>query len=135
MKPNFKTLCVYFAGLAAGAALIAAFGRFLPDLFAWVQSDPALVSRRIRIVLLGVLLLLIVPLGFFSFQLWRLGTAARREKAFPPAGIMSVRNRPVLKGDAAGRRGRLMQIAAALLAMTAGGLILTMWQLADRLSP
>jgi hypothetical protein len=124
-------LSIVVLGTLAGAGLIIAAGAARPVLEAWVAANP---RSRLSVVLWLMVLLTSAPAILMAVHLWRLGSRAVRARRFPPPGLRVVRATVVLTGEAASRRGRLLQIFAGALATSGILLGLTLWRLIAVLS-
>jgi hypothetical protein len=124
-------LTIVAAGALAGTALLAMATALRPSFEAWIGED---MPSRLRLVMVTLSLFAVVPPLWMSAYLWRLGGRAIRAERFPTADRRVVRDTPVLTGAAARRRGRWLQILAAVLA---GGVMLLgvlLWRLLSLLS-
>lgn len=95
----------------------------------WVVEDPASTIERVRVVALVLSATLAVPTLALAVHLWRTGTGIVASERFPPPGITVTRDTAVIRGDAARRRGRTLQILGCLMAVAAAGLVGILWRL------
>lgn len=125
--PRARRLAVSLivVGTLAGAGLITVAGSARPVLEAWVAASP---ESRLRVVMWLVMLSTVAPVILMAVYLWRLGSRITRARRFPPPGLRVVRQTVVLTGDAASRRGRLLQILAGGLAAAGALLGFTLWR-------
>lgn len=112
-----------------GAAAIMAFLNARPALQEWLDQDAAARPGRVRLAV-GVLgLALAAPVAAMAVYVWRFGARVRAGERFPPAGTAVVRDTPILRGEAAERRGAALQWLAALVAAAAVTLLGLLWRL------
>jgi hypothetical protein len=80
---------------------------------AWITEAPGSSEARILIVIWGLTAAITGPALAAAFYLARLARQVVRDERFPPAGMRVVRDTPILRGAAARRRARVMQVVAA----------------------
>lgn len=61
--------------------------------------------------------------------LWHSGSRTVRTARFPPPGMRVIRDTPVLRGEAAARRGRLMRGAGVVLLLCATSVAVAAWRI------
>lgn len=111
-----------------GALAIVAFERYRPAFEGWLESDPATTVP----MALGLLAVLgPVPALALAWYLWGLGRRTVDAGRFPPPGLRLVRDAPLITGESAVRRGRIIQGLSLLLGLAAVGLVLALWRLAS----
>jgi hypothetical protein len=120
--------------IAAVTVLGATWLTFAPPspetLATWIDGDgPATRTRRLAILRWTVPALLAGSVLAAAAWLWRLGARIVRSNRVPPAGVRVVRDTPVLSGDEARRRGRLLQALAVMLVAIAGLMAVVLWRL------
>jgi hypothetical protein len=130
--PKARRHAILVLGCSAliGAAAILAFLSYRPALEGWVTEDPAQMRGRLRLVLGALGVLLTAPLAGLAVYLWRLGSRVVQARRFPPPGMAVIRDTPVLWDRDAERRGRWMQLFAALLAVAACMMLGLLWLIA-----
>jgi hypothetical protein len=116
---------ILVAGLCAGAVVIAASELYRVPLKDWVLADP----ERARVALLAIAALLLAPLAAFAVCLWWLGQKVLRVREYPPPGLRVIRDTPVLTGEKAISRGRLLKALGAGLVIAAAVLGVLLWRL------
>jgi hypothetical protein len=118
-------LIVVAIGTLGGAGLILLFETYRTDVAAWIAAD----DRRIRLVIAALVLLTAGPALAMAAYLWRLGHRTIESDRYPPPGLRVVRDTRVVIGPAARRVGRVVQVAASVLA--GGGVLLavSLWRL------
>jgi hypothetical protein len=110
----------------------------MPDLprriAAWLVRDTA-TGPAVDVVRLtgAVLLFVTLPVLGIALLVWRMGVRTVVCLRFPPPGVKMTQDTPILTGDAARRRGRLLQILAVVLATTALVMTGVIWAMAERL--
>src|SRR5262245_41399524 len=98
---------MFVVGTCMGALLVAAFIRI--PLSDWVLADRAL---RIKLVFVILTALVSVPLLGLAVYLWSLGGKVVRAREFPPPGLRVIRDTPIVTGERAVFRGRLLKALA-----------------------
>ena len=124
-----KVLLLLVVGTCIGALLIAAFERYRIPLSDWVRGDPGASAQRARLVLLCLGVLLIAPLLVLAGYLWSLGERIVRAREFPPPGMRVIRDTPVITGEKAISRGRLLKVLALGCGVVSAALVLLLWRL------
>lgn len=70
-------------------------------------------------LLAGIVALFVTPVGLAALTVVGFGRRVSANRRFPPPGARVIRDTPVLTGDAASRRGLVLQgLGAALFALT-----------------
>jgi hypothetical protein len=92
--------------------LIVAFQRYRIPLRDWVLADPAAAAEWAKLVFLLLAVLLLAPLLAFAAYTWSLGERVLRAREFPPPGLRVIRDTPVITGEKAVSRGRLLKVLA-----------------------
>jgi hypothetical protein len=123
-----RAVLVLVVGTCVGALLIVAFERYRIPLSDWVLADPAVSSRRLRLVFLGLAGLFLAPLLAFAAYIWSLGVKVVRAREFPPPGLRVIRDTPVVRGERAVSRGRLLKVLALACGIAAVALGLLFWR-------
>jgi hypothetical protein len=124
-------LVVILASLIVGTALIILFDRARPAIGRWVFADQQQVALRARVVLSVVAVIAAGPLIGFAAYFYRLGGATVRSARFPPTGAAMIYDTPVVSGDAARTRGRILQVLAVMLVVAAIAMAGLLWTLAS----
>jgi hypothetical protein len=109
--------------------LIVAFARYRVPLSDWVLADPGSSAQRLKLVLLLLAALLLAPLFAFAAYLWSLGGKVVRAQEFPPPGVRVIRDTPVVSGERAVSRGRLLKVLALGCGIAAAVLAVLLWRL------
>ena len=109
-------IIVILAITVIGALIIAAGTAMRPTIQAWVQEDTRSRLTMVIAVLIGVAS---GPPIALALYLWRFGSRVVTSGRFPPPGARLMQDTPVVAGDAARRRGRTLQIFAAMVAGSA----------------
>jgi hypothetical protein len=118
------------AGAIIGTVVVLAFRIVSSMLEAGAASDPAAVKVQARLLLIALAIIVGGSLAAFAIYLWRLGARIKHARRFPPPGERTVRDTPVLEGDAAVTRGRLAQGFGAMLTIAAVAVLVMLWRLA-----
>lgn len=74
---------------------------------------------RVTFVIVALTILTAGPLLGLAWYLWHLGQRILRTEQYPPPGLKVVRDTLVVRGPAAGRRGRFVQLCAVVLGAAA----------------
>ncbi len=125
-----RTALVLVVGAGIGALAISAFTHYRFALIAWVHADPGSAAQRLMLVFLLTAALGLAPLFAFAAYLWRLGGKVVLAQAFPPPGMRVVRDTPILTGERAVSRGRLLKVLALGCGVTTAGLAIALWRFA-----
>ena len=112
-------------GALAGAVLITLGTRFRPAFEAWVERD---LPARLMVVVVALLILTSGPVLVLAAYFWRLGRRSIRNERSPPPGLRLLRDTPILTGEAAARRGRLLQRLGVVLCVAAVLEALFLWR-------
>jgi hypothetical protein len=114
------------AGALVGVALVHLAETHRSAFAEWISRDP---ESRSKLVCIGLTMALAIPTLGLGGYLWRLGDRIVRTARFPVPGTAVLRDTVVLVGDAARRRGRLVQAAAILLLLATAALCHFLWRL------
>jgi uncharacterized membrane protein len=134
--PKARRLALVFliVGAIIGTLLILALEQYQGTMRDRILSEPAGASDRIRLAFLLSAVLLSTPLLISAAYFWNLGAKVRRAQRFPPPNVRVIRDTPVVYGDDAALRGRVLQgLALGLLILTAL-LLAAFWYFAATLS-
>ena len=120
-------LVLAFVGaVAVGAVGLSVFEGWLDEVR---QLAPADARRALRSAFLwvagGAFATSLLP----GVYLWRFGSRTRSAARFPPPGARVIRDTAILQGDAARRRGGIIQGLGVLLTLCALGLLAMSWLL------
>ena len=129
-----RALLIVACATVAGPTLIALAEQYRPVLEDWVTRDPDHVPARLKLGFATLAVAVSGPLLGCAAYVWRLGRSIVRAEKFPPPGRAVVRDTVVMRGSAARRRGRLIQLIAAALALVACAIPATLWRLASLLA-
>jgi hypothetical protein len=89
----------------------------LTQLYEWLLSDHGKSAHRLRILLILAAALGAIPLFAFSMYLWSLGRKVSNYQRFPLPGQRLIRDTPILEGQAAMTRVRVLRTLAVFLAV------------------
>jgi hypothetical protein len=123
---------VLLLGFLLGAFLLWGLEAGRPAVVRWLRDDPATIGGKARVLLLAVAVVTAGPPVAAGAYLWRLGERVRETQRFPPVGVRMVQDTVVLAGDAARKRGRILQGLALMLIVTGCAMALLLWALAPR---
>jgi hypothetical protein len=116
------------AGAIAGGLLLADLQQYRPALIEWLAADRAETAARLQLLFGALAVLLAAPLLGLAAWLWSLGGRAIRAAEFPPPGMRVIRDTPVVCGDAAVSRGRMLRAAAILVVVAAVAACALLWR-------
>jgi hypothetical protein len=130
--PQTKASFVKFlvAAVVLGAILLAAMSSVGPLLHGWVAPDGKPDPSRVQIVMAAGEILLAAPAIGMAIYLWRLASLVARSRRFPPPGTSVVRDTPVLEGNEALTRAKLLKALAGVILVTATVMGVILWRLA-----
>ena len=114
-----RAALIVVCAAVAGAILIALARTYRPALERWITQDPDQVGSRLR---LAFSILAVVSSGSllgFAAYFWRLGMRVVHAEQIPPPGLAVLRDTPIVRGSAARRRGRFIQVVAVMLTLLA----------------
>ena len=124
-----KALWIILIGTIVGAIGIILLKSQLHLFEQWLGNDSHLALERLKLALAVIAILTAVPLLGLAIYIWRLGTRIIKTQRFPPPGMTVVRDTPVLTGNAARLRARVMQTFAGITALMALALPIVLWQI------
>ena len=125
---------ILVAGTCIGALLLVAFTRYRTPLSVWVLADPGSSAQRVKLVLLLPAALLLAPFLALAAYLWVLGGKVVRAREFPPPGLRVIRDTPIVTGERAVSRGRLLKVLALGCCIACAVLAVLLWRLGQLLS-
>jgi hypothetical protein len=123
-------LMIVVGGLV-GALVLVAFERYRIPLSDWALSEPSATAVRVKWVSLFLGTLVSAPLLAFAVYLWSFGARVLRAREFPPPGYRVIRDTPVITGEVAVSRGRLLKALALSCGIASVVLGLLLWRLAS----
>lgn len=126
-----KALVIIFVGVIVGAFFIFGFQRHKSELIDWLLSDPEQLAYRIRLFCLMIAVAGSVPLFAYSAYLWSYGYKVVRSQRFPLTNQGVVRDTPILEGQSAIYRGRIIKVLAASLAVFGVILFVALWRISS----
>jgi hypothetical protein len=124
-----RVLWLLVMGSAIGVVALSFLDQGLAALERWLRSDPGEFAQRFATIAALFAGSITAPLIAFAALLWIRGTRIRRERRVPLQGERVIRDTPILAGDAAEARGRLLQGFAIGFALCAGLLAIALWRL------
>jgi len=104
--------------MCVGVPLILALERYRLPLRDWLLAEPGS-AQRVWLVLAVLAVAMIVPLMQLAVHLWSLGGRIARVREFPPPGFRVIQDTPVITGEKALTRARLIRLAALALGICA----------------
>ena len=119
-------------GSLLGVILISLAEAYGPALEEWVSQDP---RSRLRPTAAAFFVAIAAPILGFAGYFWRIGGRVIRAERFPAPAAAVFRDTVVLRGRSARRRGRVMQLCAAILILAAAGFGIFLWRLVSLLTP
>jgi hypothetical protein len=121
---------VLLVGTCVGALLILGFEQYRSPLRDWIVAEPEASAQRVKLAFLVLATLLLAPLLAFAVYVWFLGARVLRAREFPPPGFRVIRDTPVITGERAIFRGRLLKMLALGCGIAAVALGSILWRLA-----
>ena len=121
-------------GTCMGALLLVAFARYRIPLSDWMLADPGSSAQRVKMVFRVLVALLLAPLLALAAYLWSLGGKVVRAREFPPPGLLVIRDTPIVTGERAVSRGRLLKVLALGCCIACAVLAVLLWRLEMLLS-
>ncbi len=133
--PDFRRqiVLVLVVGTLVGALLILGFEQYHIPLRDWILSEPGVLTKRVKVVFLLLAAFLIAPLLALAVYLWTFGGSVLRAREYPPPGLRVIRDTPVITGEGAVSRGRLLKVLALACGIASIALGLLLWWLASLL--
>jgi hypothetical protein len=121
-----SALLIVGGGVLLGVVFITIAGECRQAFETWLTQD---LRARLRIVTAVLTLLTTGPILAIASYCWRLGGRIVRARRYPPAGLRTLRDTLVLTGEAADRRGRFLQVWAAVMGVAGLLLAFFLWRL------
>ena len=115
-------------GTCMGALLLVAFARYRIPLSDWMLADPGSSAQRVKMVFRVLVALLLAPLLALAAYLWSLGGKVVRAREFPPPGLRVIRDTPIVTGERAVSRGRLLKVLALGCGIASAALAVLLWR-------
>lgn len=128
-----RALLMIIMGALGGALALVAFERYRIPLSEWVLSEPGASAQRVKWVFAFLGTLVAAPLLALAAYLWSFGARVLRAEEFPPPGYRAIRDTPVITGEAAVYRGRLLKVLAVSCIIAGVMLGLLLWCLSSML--
>ena len=123
-----QVLFYLILGTCVGALLIIGLERYRIPLRDWMMQEPA---QRLKHFFLLLAAILTGPLIAVAVYVWTLGKKIIRVREFPPPGLRVLRDTPIIMGEKAIARGRLLQVLAVICATASVPSNLLLWGLAS----
>jgi len=95
----------------------------------WLINHPADITQKLNWLIMTVFFAVTLPTWAFALFIWNAGRKVGRAARFPLAESRLIRDTPVITGQAARRRSKLMQILAVVLVLTSAALPVLLMQL------
>jgi len=92
-----------------------------------VRRADAAARRTVALLLLPAAVLL-APLLALAVYLWALGGRVVRAREFPPPGLRVIRDTPIVTGERAVSRGRLLKVLALGCGIALAALAVLLWR-------
>lgn len=134
--PKARRLALVFLAIGAGVGtlLILTVEQHQGTIREQLLAEPTRAPDRIRSAFLISAVLLSTSLVIFAAYFWNLGAKVRRAQGFPPPDVRLIRDTPVVYGEEAAFRARVLQALAMGLLILTGLLLAAFWYLAATLS-
>lgn len=131
-----RRLALVFLAIGAviGTLLLLAVEQRQGTLREQLLAEPTGAPDRIRSSFFVAAALLSTPFVIFAAYFWNLSAKVRRAQRFPPPNVRLIRDTPVVYGDDAVFRARVLQALAVGLLVLTVFLLAAFWHLATTLS-
>ncbi|MBZ5553643.1 MAG: hypothetical protein LAO21_13045 [Acidobacteriia bacterium] len=129
-----RVVLILVVGVCVEALLIVGLRQYHDPLRDWILSEPATSAERVKLVFLLLASFIIAPLLALAVYLWLLGGRILRAREFPAPGVRLIRDTPVITGERAVFRGRLLKGLALACGVASVVLGVLVWRLASYLS-
>jgi len=112
--PALRRLVVvaFVISTCVGALLIVAFERYRVPLSEWILADPGVAAQRLTTIFRLLVALVLGPLLAFAAYLWSVANKVVQAREFPPPGLRVIRDTPIITGEPAASRGRILKVLA-----------------------
>ena len=124
-----KAITIVIISAIVGFLLIVVFGTYRAQLYEWLLSFHGKSAHRLRILIILTAGFGPIPLVAFSVYLWSFGCKVSNYQRFPLPGQRVIRDTPILEGQAALMRGRVLKTLAVFLAVAGIMLCFVFWWL------
>lgn len=125
-KLRVTALLAVLVALVTGAAILVVLQRWFAAL---AQLPIAVAQAQLLTAFAWAVAIVCAAILWLAAWLWRSGGRVCRCAQWPLPGSRVIRDTPVLRGNAAISRGRVMQGVGAALCVCAAGVALTAWRL------
>ena len=124
-----KAITIVIISAIVGSLLIVVFETYRAQLYEWLLSDHEKLANRLRILIILTAGFGTITLFAFSVYLWSFGCKVSNYQRFPLPGQRVIRDTPILEGQAALMRGRVLKTLAVFLAVAGIMLCFVFWWL------
>jgi len=112
--------------LVIGILLLALAGIYQPALEAWLLGETALAQQKVNLILF-IFAALLIPQLIAAVYFWRFGSAVTRAGRFPPPNYAVIRDIPVVEGQKAMTRGRIIKLLSVVFGIGFLGIPIMFW--------
>jgi hypothetical protein len=124
-----KAIIIVIVSAIVGSLLIVVFESYRAQMYDWLLSDDGKLAHRLRILIILAAAFGALPLLAISMYLWSLGCKVSNYQRFPLPGQKAIRDTPILEGQAAMTRGRVLKTSAVFLSVAGVMLCFVFWWL------
>ena len=124
-----KAITIVIISAIVGSLLIVVFETYRAQLYEWLLSDHEKLAHRLRILIILTAGFGAITLFAFSVYLWSFGCKVSNYQRFPLPDQRVIRDTPILEGQAALMRGRVLKTLAVFLAVAGIMLCFVFWWL------
>ena len=108
-----NAIIILLFGSLFGLVVIYILKSNIPAFQEWLLNDTTQLKTKINIIS-AVIAVFFLPTLFFAFYFWRIGTQTITAKIFPPPNTKVIKDKYILRGQAAIKRGKLIKTFAVI---------------------
>jgi len=124
-----KMVIIAITSAIVGAGLVIVFRIFTSSIILWIAEDHSKTLLRAKLFFSLSILFTSIPLIGFAAYFWKLGRLITFYERFPPPNTRVIMDTRIIRGDAARKRGKVVQLFSVLLIVIAIELLLSFWKI------